>query len=133
MDSNSNQSRGELYLNNVPLLSRSRKWKFHQNILDLLGYGMLHFLCFIPHTHTHSRQLHIDGIVMTRTCLIRPGLWQGSRSDRDSSIIQRVREPKRPSHAWGHGRNSLCGWLLGHRCGRKWELFLFFLSFPPPL
>ena len=56
------------------------------------------FSCFITHTRTHahththicrhSRQPHIDGIVMTRTCLIRPGPWQGSRSDRGSSIIQ---------------------------------------------
>lgn len=49
------------------------------------------------YTHAHTRfscQPHIDGIVMSRTCLIRPGPWQGSRSDRDSSIIQEVREPK---------------------------------------
>lgn len=44
--------------------------------------------------HTQSRQAHIDGIVMTRTCLIRPVLWQGSRSDRDSSIIRRTETEK---------------------------------------
>lgn len=109
------------------------------------------FSCFITHTHTrahtcrHSRQPHIDGIVMTRTCLIRPGPWQGSRSDRGSSIIQgsartwetythSAREKEKWTHT--HGRNSWGGWLLGHRCGdqgRKWELFPPFLSPPSPL
>lgn len=65
----------------------------------LLGYGeRLFFFLNVPLrtcARTHSRQPHIDGIVMTRTCLIRPGQWQGSRSGRDSSIMAGVREPKR--------------------------------------
>ena len=107
------------------------------------GLWYVSILCFITSTHTHtcthSRQAHIDGIVMTRTCLIRPGLRQGSRSDHDSSIIQRLREPKRLAHmksAHAQWRNNRGGWLLGHRCGdqeRKWELFHLFFFFYPAL
>lgn len=129
-----------------------RKWKFHRSIFSRV---MVRFIFMFHYTHahacTHTRQPHIDGTVMTRTCLIRPGPWQGSRSDRDSSITWRVQEPprlthikkKKGAHTHTHGGNSWSGWLLGHRCGdqgRKWELFPFFLfllplkrnSSPPP-
>lgn len=100
--------------------------------------GMFH--CEHMHTRTRGRQPHIDGIVMTRTCLIRPGLWLGSRSDRDSSIIQRVREPERVTHM-KHTHTVMRGmagaagcWVTGVETKEEsgnYSLFFFFLSLLP--
>lgn len=111
---------------------RGRKWKFQHSIF-LLGYGQCFAACFITlahkqtDIHPRSRQPHIDGIVMTRTCRIRPGLWLRSRSERASSIIHRATYSR---NSWG-GR--LTGWVTGAETEQESGNYSLFVLFPPPL